>query len=69
MLRLRTTRYAVNHTARLPLDRFDEPETLQLMEFVEVVRGQIVGLDPFGTASFDFPYVVVEGRQPVVNAC
>lgn len=69
LLRLRTSRYAVNHTARPPLDRFDEPETLQLMEFVEVVLGQIVGLDPFGTAVVDFPYVVVEGRQPVVNAC
>ena len=37
------------------LDRLDQPETLQLMEFVEVVLGQIVGLDPFGTAVVDFP--------------
>jgi hypothetical protein len=33
------------------------------MEFVEVVLGQIVGLDPLGTAVVDFPYVVVEGGQ------
>jgi hypothetical protein len=37
------------------LDRLDQPETLQLMEFVEVVLGQIAGLDPFGTAVVDFP--------------
>jgi hypothetical protein len=36
-------------------DRLDQPETLQLMEFVEVVLGQIAGLDPFGTAVVDFP--------------
>ena len=56
MLRLRTTRYARSTTQRhLPFDRFDQPETLQLMEFVEVVLGQIAGLDPFGTAVVDFP--------------
>jgi hypothetical protein len=33
------------------------------MEFAKVVLGQIVGLDPLGTAVADFPYVVVEGRQ------
>ena len=45
------------------LDRFDQPKPLQLMQFVRILLGEILGLRPVGVAVVEFPDVVVEGRH------